>query len=48
MLYCQRDQVKQGRQTASVGTTANAPEKTPALYFAILLLTDKKEWRQAP
>jgi murein DD-endopeptidase MepM/ murein hydrolase activator NlpD len=36
--------VERGQVIGFVGTTGNAPKTTPHLHFAILLLSDKKQW----
>ena len=38
------DRVKKGQIIGHVGTTGNAPPKTPHLHFAIFKLTDQKQW----
>ena len=38
------DRVKKGQVIGHVGTTGNAPPKTPHLHFAIFRLTEQKQW----
>jgi murein DD-endopeptidase MepM/ murein hydrolase activator NlpD len=38
------DRVERGQIIGYVGTSGNAPESTPHLHFAVLLLTDRKQW----
>ena len=38
------DRVKKGQIIGHVGTSGNAPPKTPHLHFAIFKLTEQKQW----